>query len=326
MPPEAVIGLSGKVLDLAIAAAKDAALFKLNVPTGIISGVIAGSIYNRFHTIKLPEYLAFFGGRRFVPIAAGFCGLLLALVLGLSWNAISHGMDVASLAVVKLGAFGLFIYGALNRFLIVTGLHHILNSLAWFNLGSYRGATGDLGRFFAGDPTAGAFMSGFFPVMMFGLPAACLAMYHTARPERRKEVGGMLASMALTAFLTGVTEPIEFSFMFLAPPLYAIHAILTGFAMVLMNALDVHLGFSFSAGVFDYLLNLSRSHRPELLWPVGLAYSALYYGIFRFSILRFNLKTPGREDAAAAKAPVVDRAARSAPKVLCVPPRIRCRS
>jgi PTS system N-acetylglucosamine-specific IIC component len=212
-------------------------------------------------------------------------------------------MDAASQGVVKLGGFGLFVYGALNRLLIVTGMHHILNSLVWFNLGTYHGATGDLHRFFAGDPTAGAFMSGFFPVMMFGLPAACLAMYHTARPERRKEVGGMLASMALTALLTGVTEPIEFSYMFLAPPLYAIHAVLTGLAMIAMDLLGVRLGFGFSAGLFDYIINLNRAQNAWVLLPVGLVYFALYYGIFRFAIVRFDLKTLGREDAMAPVSP-----------------------
>jgi len=190
---------------------------------------------------------------------------------------------------------GLFFYGVLNRLLIVTGLHHILNNVAWFILGDYHGATGDLNRFFAGDPSAGAFMSGFFPVMMFGLPAACLAMYRSALPERRKAVGGMLSSMALTAFLTGVTEPIEFTFMFLAPLLYAIHTVLTGLAMAVMDLLGVRLGFGFSAGFLDYALNFSKATRPLLLIPVGLVYFALYYGIFRFAIVRFDLKTPGRE-------------------------------
>ena len=183
----------------------------------------------------------------------------------------------------------------LNRVLIVTGLHHILNNIAWFLLGDYNGVTGDLKRFFAGDPTAGAFMSGFFPVMMFGLPAACLAMYRTAPPEQRSAVGGLLLSMALTSFLTGVTEPIEFTFMFLAPVLYAIHAVLTGVAMALMDALDVQLGFGFSAGLFDYVLNFTQATRPLLLLPIGLVYFALYYGLFRFFIVRFDLKTPGRE-------------------------------
>ena len=179
----------------------------------------------------------------------------------------------------------------LNRVLIVTGLHHIINNIAWFLLGDYNGVTGDLKRFFAGDPTAGAFMSGFFPVMMFGLPGACLAMYRTATPARRAAAGGLLFSMALTSFLTGVTEPIEFAFMFLAPVLFAIHAVLTGIAMVLMHALGVHLGFGFSAGLFDYVLNYSLATRPLLLIPVGIGYFALYYFLFRFCIQRFNLKT-----------------------------------
>ncbi len=311
VPPEALAGYTGDALALAADHFRQAQLDKLGVPVGIVSGIAAGWLYNRFHTITLPDYLAFFGGRRFVPIAAGLSGLLMAVLIGTSWMSISGGMDMASHAVLKLGAFGLFAYGALNRLLIVTGLHHILNNLAWFNLGSWHGVTGDLNRFFAGDPSAGAFMSGFFPIMMFGLPAACLAMYHTARPERRKEVGGVLASMALTAFLTGVTEPIEFSFMFLAPPLYAIHAVLTGLAMVVMNLIGVHLGFGFSAGVLDYAINFSRAQKPLLLVPVGLAYFALYYGIFRFAIVRFNLKTLGREEAAAATAVrVVDQAGR----------------
>jgi PTS system N-acetylglucosamine-specific IIC component len=183
----------------------------------------------------------------------------------------------------------------LNRVLIVTGLHHILNNVAWFLLGDYQGVTGDLKRFFAGDPTAGAFMSGHFAVMMFGLPAACLAMYQTALPERRAAVGGMLFSMALTSFLTGVTEPIEFSFMFLAPVLYGIHAVLTGIAMVVMDLLNVRLGFGFSAGLFDYVLNFGKATKPLWLLPIGLVYFALYYGLFRFFIVRFNLATPGRE-------------------------------
>jgi len=295
VPPSALKDMAANVQDLAAAAFKDAALAKLSVPMGILSGVIAGDFYNRFGNLKLPEYLAFFGGRRFVPIVSGVAGLGLALVFGFGWSALSSGMDGLSFAIVRAGPFGLFAYGLLNRLLIVTGLHHILNNVVWFLLGDYHGVTGDLHRFFAGDPTAGAFMAGYFPVMMFGLPAACLAMYHTAKPERRAAVGGMLLSVAATAFLTGVTEPIEFSFMFLAPALYGLHAVLTGLSMVLMDALGVKLGFGFSAGLFDYVLNFNKATRPWLLIPVGLAYGALYYGLFRFVIVRFDLKTPGRE-------------------------------
>ncbi|MFJ6024608.1 N-acetylglucosamine-specific PTS transporter subunit IIBC [Brevundimonas sp. NPDC092305] len=295
VPPDVVADVAEASWGLAEAAFKDTAIAKLGVPIGILSGLIAGDFYNRFSTFKLPEYLAFFSGRRFVPIVSGFAGLVLALAIGLSFTGLNHGIDSFSRAIVGSGEFGLFVYGVLNRLLIITGLHHILNNVAWFIVGDYGGATGDLNRFFAGDPAAGGFMSGFFPVMMFGLPAACLAMYRSARPERRKAVGGMLASLALTAFLTGVTEPIEFTFIFLAPVLYAIHAILTGVAMVVMSLLDSHLGFSFSAGLFDYIINYGQAARPWVLLPVGLVYGAIYYGLFRFFIVRFNLKTPGRE-------------------------------
>ncbi len=274
---------------------------RLEVPIGIIAGLIGGSFYNRFATIALPEYLAFFGGRRFVPIASGIAGLVLAALIGFGYSHISAGIDAASRVVVESGGTGLFVYGVLNRLLIVTGLHHIINNVAWFVVGDFGGATGDLRRFFAGDPNAGAFMSGFFPVMMFGLPAACLAMYQEARPERRKAVGGMLFSLAFTSFLTGVTEPIEFTFMFVAPLLYAIHAVLTGVSMALMDALGVKLGFGFSAGLFDYVLNFKLATHPLWLLPIGAVYAALYYGLFRFAIRRFNLATPGRESGETAE-------------------------
>jgi PTS system N-acetylglucosamine-specific IIC component len=277
-------------------------LQKFSVPVGILAGLMSGALYNRFYNISLPSYLSFFGGRRFVPIISGCGGLLLALAFGTQWQHLERGMDALSYHVLHAGALGLFAYGVLNRVLIVTGLHHIINNIAWFLLGDYHGVTGDLKRFFAGDPGAGAFMSGFFPVMMFGLPAACLAMYHTALPERRRLVAGLLGSIALTSLLTGVTEPIEFTFMFLAPLLYAVHALLTGIAFVIMNALHVRLGFGFSAGLFDYVLNFNRATRPLWLLPVGAGYFALYYFLFRFVIVRFDLKTPGRDRSAVSAA------------------------
>jgi N-acetylglucosamine PTS system EIICBA or EIICB component len=270
-------------------------LAKLSVPVGLICGITAGVAYNRFSTVTLPSYLSFFGGRRFVAIVTGLVGLAYAAIVGLTWPIVEQGMDSLSRAILGSGSIGLFLYGVLNRVLIVTGLHHILNNLAWFIVGDFHGATGDLRRFFAGDPSAGAFMSGFFPVMMFGLPGACLAMYQAARPERRAVVGGLLASLALTSFLTGVTEPVEFTFMFLAPVLYALHAVATGIAMALMNLLQVRLGFSFSAGLFDYVLNFSSAQRPLWLLPIGAVYFGLYYGVFRYCIVRWNLATPGRE-------------------------------
>ena len=306
VPPDVVASLTGPAKELAAQSYKTRSLAKLSVPTGIGAGLIAGWLYNRYFDIRLPDYLAFFGGRRFVPIAAGAAGLVLAFVFGLGWPHLEAGMDAASRAIIASGEIGLFVYGVLNRLLIVTGLHHILNNVAWFIVGDYNGATGDLKRFFAGDPSAGVFMAGFFPVMMFGLPAACLAIYHTALPERRRAIGGLMLSMALTSFLTGVTEPIEFTFMFLAPWLYALHAVLTGLAMVTMDLLQVRLGFGFSAGFFDYALNFGKSTHPLYLLPVGAVYFGLYYGLFRYAIVRFGLRTPGREagDAAAPSAAV----------------------
>ncbi|MEX2125861.1 MAG: N-acetylglucosamine-specific PTS transporter subunit IIBC [Woeseia sp.] len=292
-------GLSDPAVDIAVTAFKERQLAKLSVPAGILSGLLAGWLYNRYSNIRLPDYLAFFGGRRFVPIASGVCGLVAAAAFGLGWPVLESGMNHLSRAVLDAGEVGLFLYGVLNRVLIVTGLHHILNNIAWFLLGDFDGVTGDLRRFFEGDPTAGVFMSGFFPVMMFGLPAACLAMYRSAAPKHRRAIGGLLVSMALTSFLTGVTEPIEYTFMFLAPVLYAIHALLTGASMVLMDLVGVRLGFGFSAGLFDYLLNFNIATRPLWLLPIGAAYFIVYYAMFRYFIVRFNLPTPGRESTTA---------------------------
>jgi len=296
VPPDTIAGLANDAATLASDAWRTKAVAKLSVPIGILSGVGAGLLYNRYATIKLPDYLAFFGGRRFVPIMSGLLGLVLAAVVGSAYASINAGMDGLSRAVIGAGPLGLFVYGVLNRLLLITGLHHILNNVAWFIVGDFHGTTGDLKRFFAGDPTAGAFMTGFFPVMMFGLPAACFAMYRSALPERRKAVGGMLSSMALTSFLTGVTEPIEFTFIFLAPLLFLIHALLTGASMALTHALGILLGFGFSAGFFDYVLNFTKATHPLWILPFGAVYALIYYGVFRYAIVQFNLKTPGRED------------------------------
>jgi N-acetylglucosamine PTS system EIICBA or EIICB component len=286
--------------DMAVATFMNDAISRSGVPMGLLAGIIAGYAYNRFHALKLPEYLAFFGGRRSVPIIAGFGGLIMAAVFGFGWQGLNHAIDAASRTVLAHGLLGPFIFGVLNRLLIIVGLHHILNNFVYFIMGDYHGVFGDLNRFFAGDPTAGAFLSGFFPVMMFGLPAACLAMYHAARPERRAAVAGMFLSMALTVFITGVTEPIEFSFIFQAPILYAMHALMSGFSALIMNLLGVHMGYTFSAGLIDYLINFKLATRPLLLLPVGAAYFVLYYLVFRFTIQWFDLATPGREKTVAA--------------------------
>ncbi|PTT28581.1 N-acetylglucosamine-specific PTS transporter subunit IIBC [Pseudomonas sp. HMWF021] len=285
---------------------------------GIVSGLMAGALYNRFKDIKLPEYLAFFGGRRFVPIVTGFAAVALGVVFGYIWPPIQHGINSFGALMMESGSIGAFVFGVFNRLLIVTGLHHILNNMAWFVFGNFTdpttGAlvTGDLSRYFAGDPKGGQFMTGMFPMMIFGLPAACLAMYRNALPERRKVMGGIFLSMALTSFLTGVTEPIEFAFMFLAPLLYLLHALLTGLSMAITNALNIHLGFTFSGGFIDMVLGWGRSTNGWLVIPVGLAYAVVYYAVFDFCIRRFNLKTPGREDVATADKAVLTENERAA--------------
>lgn len=271
---------------------------------GIIVGVTAGLLYNKYKNIKLPSYLAFFGGRRFLPIATGAVCLVIAGISYFVWPPIANVIGAFGDWTITSGNIGLFFYGLANRLLIPVGLHHILNNLVWFQFGDFEvikeGVNtvvhGDLTRFFAGDPMAGPFMAGFFPIMMFGLPAAALAMISTAKETRKKAIGGLLLSMAFTSFLTGITEPIEFSFMFLAFPLYVLHAILTGLSMVIMNVLEVKLGFTFSAGLFDYLLSYGLGKNGLYLIPVGIVYGLVYYFLFKWTIVKFNLQTPGREE------------------------------
>jgi PTS system N-acetylglucosamine-specific IIC component len=276
-------------------------LINYGVLGGILIGLTAGFLWQRYHRISLPPYLAFFGGRRFVPIVTAFAAIALSVVLSLVYPVFNSGLTSVGTWVTNNDVVGGFVYGTLNRLLIPLGLHHILNSGPWFILGSFKGADGavyhgDIARFLNGDPTAGAFMTGFFPIMMFALPAAALAIWHEAKPEHRKAVGGIMLSAALTSFLTGVTEPLEFAFMFVAWPLYAMHAVLTGTSLALVNALGIKDGFGFSAGLFDYVLNFGIATKPLLLVLVGLVYAAVYYVSFRFVIRRWNLRTPGRED------------------------------
>ncbi|MFE3591161.1 PTS transporter subunit EIIC [Streptomyces niveus] len=262
---------------------------------GVVMGIVVALLYQKFYRTKLPDWAGFFGGRRLVPILSAFAGLLIGVVFGLIWPVLGAGLHNFGEWLVGSGAAGAGIFGVANRALIPIGMHHLLNSFPWFQAGSYEGKSGDIARFLAGDPSAGQFMTGFFPIMMFALPAACLAIYHCARPERRKIVGGMMLSLALTAFVTGVTEPIEFTFMFIAPVLYAIHAVLTGVSMALTWGLGMKDGFGFSAGAVDFFLNLGIATNPWGLALVGLCFAVVYYAVFRFAIVKFNLPTPGRE-------------------------------
>ncbi|MCK1995113.1 PTS transporter subunit EIIC [Peribacillus muralis] len=263
---------------------------------GIISGIVAAFLYNRYSDIKLPEWLGFFSGKRFVPIITSLAMIALAGIFGIVWPPIQDVINNIGEWITGAGALGAGVFGVLNRLLLPVGLHHVLNSLVWFVFGEYNGATGDINRFFAGDPNAGPFMTGFFPIMMFGLPAAALAMIAAAKKEKRKLVTGMLIGLAFTSFLTGITEPIEFLFMFIAPVLYVIHALLTGVSMALAVMLDIHHGFGFSAGAIDYMLNFGIAQKPLWIIPIGLVYGAIYFVIFYFVIKAMDLKTPGRED------------------------------
>ncbi|MFE4594260.1 PTS transporter subunit EIIC [Streptomyces laurentii] len=267
---------------------------------GIVMGLLAAVVWQRYHRTKLVDWLGFFNGRRLVPILMAFVGTLMGVFFGLVWEPVGNVITDFGNWMTGLGAAGAGIFGVVNRALLPVGMHQFVNTVAWQEIGSFKDASGalwhgDLPRFFHGDPTAGQFMSGFFPIMMFALPAAALAITHCARPERRKAVGGMMMSLALTSFVTGITEPIEFAFMFIAPLLYVIHAVLTAVSMAVTWALGVHHGFSFSAGAIDYLLNWNLATKPWLIIPIGLVFAVVYYVVFRFAITKFNLTTPGRE-------------------------------
>lgn len=295
--------LAGAIAHLILVAVLGAVNKDLNMGVfgGIIAGVTAGLLYNKFYNVKFPEWLSFFGGRRFVPIITSITMAVLASILALVWGPIQGGIDAVGNWFIGAGSLGVGMYGFFNRLLIPVGLHHVINTIIWFDFGEFTNAAGelvkgDIHRFLAGDPTAGHFQAGFFPIMMFGLPAACLAMYFAAKKEKRAVVGGMFVSIALTAFLTGVTEPIEFTFMFLSPVLYGIHAVLTGISLAISYMIGFRDGFGFSAGLIDYLLNFGLADRPWLLIPLGLGFGAIYFVIFYFLIKKLDLKTPGRED------------------------------
>ncbi|MFD3517261.1 PTS transporter subunit EIIC [Streptomyces sp. NPDC058657] len=267
---------------------------------GIVMGLLAAYFWQKYHRTKLVDWLGFFNGRRLVPIIMSFVAIVFAALCLWVWPPVGSALESFSDWLIGLGALGAGIFGIANRGLLVIGLHQFLNVPIWFQFGSYTkpdGTTvhGDINRFLAGDPTAGQFTTGFFPIMMFALPAAALAITHCARPNRRKAVGGLMLSVGLTSFVTGITEPLEYSFLFIAPVLYAIHAVLTGVSMAVTWGLGVKDGFSFSAGLIDYVINWGLATKPWLIIPIGLGFAVVYYALFRFAITKFNLPTPGRE-------------------------------
>jgi glucose PTS system EIICB or EIICBA component len=268
---------------------------------GIIAGGIAAYMFNRFYRIQLPEYLGFFAGKRFVPLSTGIVAIIAGVVLAFIWPPIGGAIKTFShWAAYQNPALAFGIYGVVERALIPFGLHHIWNAPFFFEVGEYTNATGqvfhgEIARYIAGDPTAGNLAGGYM-FKMYGLPAAAIAMWHTAKPENRAKIGGIMVSAALTSFLTGITEPIEFAFLFVAPVLYAIHALLAGSAFVVMILLGMKHGTTFSHGLIDYLVLFSQSTKGLMFPVIGLIYAAIYYTVFRVAIVALDLKTPGREE------------------------------
>jgi PTS system N-acetylglucosamine-specific IIC component len=261
----------------------------MGVLAGIVIGLIAAALYERYHDIKLPEWLAFFGGRRFVPIVTSFAALVLGVIAGLVWKWPGGWLTDLATWTIGQGALGAAIHAFLNRLLIPLGLHHIINSVVWFQFK-------DLTNFFdSHGAQGGQFMTGFFPIMMFGLPAAALAMYVMAKDENKKLIGGIMLSAALTSFLTGITEPIEFAFMFVAPVLYVVHAFLTALSAYITISLGMRDGFGFSAGLIDYVINFKIATNPIGLLGVGVVFGVIYYFVFVWLIKAMNIPTPGRE-------------------------------
>jgi PTS system N-acetylglucosamine-specific IIC component len=297
---QVLVSVLGKV-PAAFAFIPDEAKLNMGVLGGILAGGVAAYFYNKYHDIKLPDWLGFFGGKRFVPIITSVSMVIIALLFGLIWGPIQEALDAMGRAIVGLGATGAGLFAFFNRLLIPFGLHHVINAIAWFQIGDFTDAAGkvvhgDLHRFFAGDKTAGMFMTGFYPIMMFALPAAALAIIHTAKPEKRQAIASVFIGTALASFLTGITEPIEFAFMFVAPVLYFTHAVLTGVSAYLVTAMNIKHGFGFSAGLIDYVVNYPLSTNAFLIIPVGLAFAVVYYFLFRAMIVKLNIMTPGREE------------------------------
>ncbi|NMD70061.1 PTS transporter subunit EIIC [Bacillus sp. DNRA2] len=266
---------------------------------GIFSGIIASIMYNRFSHVKLPDALSFFSGKRLVPIMTALAMLAASFVLYFVWPAIFSGLVSFGKTISDLGAVGAGIYGFLNRLLIPIGLHHALNSVFWFDVAGIN----DIGNFWASkgeQGVTGMYQAGFFPVMMFGLPAAALAMYHTAKTKKKKQVAALMLAAGVASFFTGVTEPLEFAFMFAAPLLYFIHALLTGLSLAVAAMFHWTAGFGFSAGLVDFVLSLKIpiANQPFMLIVQGLVFAVIYYFGFRFLITKFNLMTPGRDEDA----------------------------
>lgn len=270
-----------------------------NAFIGIISGITASVCYNKFHKVSLPVAISFFNGKRCVPIITSFVMILESAILYFIWPLVFSALVAFGTAIIGFGPLGAGIYAFFNRLLIPTGLHHALNAVFWFDIAGIA----DINKFWGFAEggikgVTGMYQAGFFPVMMFGLPAAALAMYHTAKDNKKKVAAGILLAGAVASFVSGITEPLEFAFMFLAPGLYLVHALLTGISVFIAATFHWTAGFCFSAGVTDFIFScrLPMANNPFMLLLEGLGVGAVYYVVFRFAITKFNLKTPGRED------------------------------
>ncbi|HEY6081429.1 MAG TPA: PTS glucose transporter subunit IIBC [Polyangiaceae bacterium] len=297
----ATMGVVAKLVGIETKAIMGIPSIETGVFGGIIVGLIAAWAFNRFYRIQLPSYLGFFAGKRAVPIITAFAVIGVGVVLSFVWPPIGRGIDDFShWAVHGSPALAFTIYGVVERALIPFGLHHVWNVPFFFQAGEFTNPAngevvhGEIARFIAGDPTAGN-MTGGYLFKMFGLPAAAIAMWRCALPEQRAKVGGIMVSGALTAFLTGITEPIEFAFLFVAPILYVVHAVLAGAAYFLCVTLGIKHGFTFSHGLIDYVVLFPQSHNALWLLVLGPVWAGVYYGVFTFAIRQFNLLTPGRE-------------------------------
>ncbi len=278
----------------------DSADFYMGIAGGFLAGFLATVIHNRVKPIDLPGWLGFFSGQRLKPILTALAAVPLGLVSGAIWTGLGNGLSALASRLTQAGAGGAFVYGFLNRLLLPLGLHHSLNQEIWYQFGDYTNQSGfliqgDLNRFLAGDPTAGAYISGFFPMMIFAVPAIAACLFITARKRRRRQLAGLLAIVALVSLLSGVTEPIEYLLLFTSPILYLFYTLLYGVSLLICYQLQAFCGFSFSAGLSDYLANWSLATRPHMIWQVGLVMAALSFAVFYFAITLLKLRSPGRE-------------------------------
>ncbi|MBK23191.1 MAG: PTS glucose transporter subunit IIBC [Halobacteriovorax sp.] len=296
------MGVCAKAMGIETHAVMGVQTIKTGIFGGIWIGIVSAWLFNRYYRINLPPYLGFFGGKRFVPIVTAFAAIISGIAMAFIWPPLGAGIKSMSLWASSESPMTAFsVYGVIERALIPLGLHHIWNAPFFFEIGTYidpntgKEITGEIARYLQGDPAAGNLAGGYL-FKMWGLPAAALAIWHTAKPENKKKIGGIMISAALTSFLTGITEPIEFAFLFVAPVLYVLHAFLSGAAFAVCLALEIKHGTTFSHGLIDYIVLFPQSSKALWLLMIGPMWGALYYSVFRVVIQKFNLKTPGRED------------------------------